>query len=108
RAQHALEHVEAGAPIGVENLGMDLAVCGVTDRPAIAQRIGALLARTQIHLHRAFFAAVIDAVIHASSASWRNARPSFNRTPDPARRASSCSGPAPPIYATASDRPSAP
>jgi hypothetical protein len=60
RTQHALEHVEATAPVGVQDGGMNLAVGGEPDRAAIAQAERQPLALLQIGAHRAFFGPVID------------------------------------------------
>ena len=58
--EHALEDVEAAAPIGLDDVGMELAVGGEADRPAIAELRRAPLAVAQIGLHRRFFGAVVD------------------------------------------------
>jgi hypothetical protein len=59
--QHPFEDVEAAAPVGVEDVGMQLARVGEADRPAIAEARRAFLAFAQIRLHRSFFGAVVDA-----------------------------------------------
>ncbi|WP_431270964.1 hypothetical protein [Dankookia sp. P2] len=57
---HALEDIEAAAPIVLEDLGMDAAIGVEADRPAIAERHGADLPGAEISLHRGLFRAVID------------------------------------------------
>ena len=62
-AQHALEHIEAAAPVGLEDVGMQAAVGSEADRPAVAQGEGAALACGEIGAHRGFL--VVDR--HCSS-----------------------------------------
>ena len=69
--ENALEDVEAAAPIGLDDVGMELARRRETNRPAIAEPGRASLAIAQIGLHRRFFGAVIDGACFLSIRPWR-------------------------------------
>jgi hypothetical protein len=58
--KHALEDIETGTPIGVDNRGIELAVGGQSEWPAIVERGRLGLALAEIGLHRGFFGTKIS------------------------------------------------
>ena len=82
-ADHPFEDVEAAAPVGVEDVGVESAVGGETDWAAVAEGEGAAFAVLEVRLEGGFFRAVVDPDRRPHLCRHRLDRRSAHRVPLP-------------------------